>query len=401
MVSDPFRRAQVAIGALFCFLGFQYGTWVSRVPSLQQHLGLDDAQLGLLLLAPGVGAVVSFPLVTILMRRYGSRLLAIGSGLALVAVLAGLAFASHPVAAALILLGDGVLIGCLNVAMNAQGAALEERHSRTTMARLHAVFSAGILAAALLASGVTAVSHGLAVHFGAAAAILLLLLAVARGGTLREDPAAPAPADRARRRWAVPSAVLVGLGVAMVLAELAEGAMNDWSALYLQDIAGAGPGVTPLGVAVISGVMLVARLFADGWRQRWGDRRVVLAGGMLAGAGLGAALLAGGVVPALAGFACVGLGMAATTPCVYVAAARLGPAALSLVAAMGTAGLLTGPPLIGFVAHSSNLRWGMAVVVAATMLLTLCAATIRWPAADPATADPTTADPTTADPAHR
>jgi MFS family permease len=122
---------------------------------------------------------------------------------------------------------------------------------------------------------------------------------------------------------------------------------------------------------------------------------VVLAGGVLAGVGLGSALLAGGVGPALAGFACVGLGMAATTPCIYVAAARLGPAALSWVATMGTAGLLTGPPLIGFVAHSSSLRWGMGVVVAATLLLTACTAAIRWPAAGPAA--PATDAPSAAD----
>src|SRR4051812_15559186 len=223
MFSDPFRRSQVAIGALFCFLGFQYGTWVSRVPSLAQHLGLNDARLGLLLLAPGIGAVVSFPLVTRLMRRFGSRSLAIGSALCLVVVLGGLTAVSNEVAAAFVLFGDGVAVGCLNVAMNAQGAALEARYERTTMARLHAVFSAGVFTAALLASAVTAVSRNLAVHFGTAAATLLLLVVVAGIGTLREDsPPAQQPADT-RRRWAGLSAVLAGLSVAMVLAELAEG----------------------------------------------------------------------------------------------------------------------------------------------------------------------------------
>jgi MFS family permease len=177
--------------------------------------------------------------------------------------------------------------------------------------------------------------------------------------------------------------VLISLSAAMVLGELTEGAMNDWSALYLRDVTHAAPGLTPLGVAVVSAVMLTARLFADGWRTRWGDNRVVVVGAVLAGCGLGGALLLGGVAPALAGFACVGLGMAATTPCIYVAAARLGPGAIALVATMGTTGLLVGPPIIGYVAHASSLVWGMGVVVAATLMLAVCIAPIRWPAAQP------------------
>ena len=80
MIRDPFRRSQLAIAALFCFLGFQYGTWVSRVPQIRTHLGLNAAEVGLLLLAPGIGAAVSFPLVTRLMRTLGSTRLAEVSG---------------------------------------------------------------------------------------------------------------------------------------------------------------------------------------------------------------------------------------------------------------------------------------------------------------------------------
>jgi MFS family permease len=93
-------------------------------------------------------------------------------------------------------------------------------------------------------------------------------------------------------------------------------------------------------------------------------------------------------VPALLGFACVGLGIAAVTPCVYAAAAREGSDALTLVAAMGTTGLLAGPPLIGFIANAGSLAWGMAAVAASAVVVALCATRIRWepaPAAVPAT----------------
>ncbi|WP_405755918.1 MULTISPECIES: MFS transporter [unclassified Streptomyces] len=377
-VRDPFRRAQVAIAALFCFLGFQYGTWASRLPTLKTQLHLTEAELGLLLMACGAGAAVSFPLVTVLMRRLGSRRLASLSALCLGLLLLALAAVPDYPVAVVIVGCDGIAVGCLNVAMNAQGAALETAYGRTAMARLHATFSAGSLGAALLASGVNTLTTSLAVHFGVAAVILLLLVGFAQTGLLTEDQRQEPAEKTARRRLSVPSRMTLWMGCAMAFGTVTEGAMNDWSALYMKDVLKAAASVAPLGIAVVSVMMVLARIFADGWRTRWGDGRIVLTGSVLAGAGLALALLVGGVVPALVGFACVGLGVAAVTPCVYVAAARQGPEALALVAAMGTVGLLAGPAMIGFIANAGSLVWGMGAVAAAALLVSVCATRIHW-----------------------
>lgn len=388
-VRDDFRRHQLAIAALFFVLGFQYATWVSRVPALKARLDLSEAQIGLLLMTCGVGAAVSFPLVAVLMRRVGSRLLSVLSALALGGVLLALSAVPNYAVTLLVLFCDGIAVGCLNVAMNAQGAALEARFGRTTMSRLHATFSAGSLLAALLASAVTAATDTMAVHFGVAVAVLVVLVALARPALLAEDPAAQeeaAPEKKDRRRFALPAMATLWMGLAMVFGTVTEGAMNDWSALYLKDVVQAGAGIAPLGIAVVSVMMVLARIFADGWRTRFGDGRIVRVGSLLAAAGLALALLSGGVVPTLLGFACVGLGVAAVTPCVYVAAARRGSDALSLVAAMGTTGLLAGPAVIGFIADGAGLVWGMAAVAASAGVVSLCALRIQWPA--PAAADP-------------
>ncbi|MFD5655127.1 MFS transporter [Streptomyces sp. NPDC127039] len=387
---DPFRRGQLAIAALFLSLGFQYATWAARIPAIKADLDLSAAEVGVLLMAAGVGAAVSFPAVAWLMRRMGSRRLALLSQLGLALLLLALAAAPNYPVALLVMCADGVLVGCLNVAMNAQGAALETRHERNTMAKLHAVFSAGSLLAALLASGMTAATGSVAAHFGVAVVLLAALGVTARTGLLDEDAPAdrPDPADDGatadagpkpgRRRWTVPSRLTLWMCCAMVFGTVAEGAMNDWSALYLKDVAEASAELAPLGIAVVSGMMVVARLFADGWRGRWGDGRVVLLGSAVAAAGLAVALVSGGVAPALAGFACMGLGIAAVTPCVYAAAARQGSDALTLVAAMGTTGLLAGPPLIGFIAGASNLAWGMGAVAASAGAVALCSTRISW-----------------------
>ncbi|MFJ9443746.1 MFS transporter [Kitasatospora sp. NPDC101235] len=380
-VRDDFRRSQVATGALFFVLGFQYATWVSRVPALKARLDLGEAQIGLLLMTCGIGAAVSFPLVAVLMRRFGSRLLSVLSSLALGVILLALSVVPDYPVTLLVLFLDGIAVGCLNVAMNAQGAALEARFGRTTMSRLHATFSAGSLLAALLASGVTSFTGTLAVHFGLAAALLAVLVVAARPALPADLPVEAAePAEKKQRRgFVLPTVATLWMGLAMVFGTVTEGAMNDWSALYLKDYVHAGTGLAPMGIAVVSVMMVCARIFADGWRTRFGDGRIVRTGSLLAGLGLALALAVGGVVPTLLGFACVGLGVAAVTPCVYVAAARQGADALSLVAATGTTGLLAGPAVIGFIAGATSLLWGMAAVAASAAVVSLCATRIRWP----------------------
>src|SRR5690242_17787699 len=134
---DEFRRSQLAIAALFGFLGFQYSTWAARIPMLKSRLDLSAADVGLLLLATGIGAAIAFPIVAYLMNRLGSRRLSLLACLGLTLVLLSLAVLPNlPVALAVMLI-DGVLVACLNVAMNAQGTALEVRFERNTMARLH------------------------------------------------------------------------------------------------------------------------------------------------------------------------------------------------------------------------------------------------------------------------
>ncbi|WP_331771323.1 MFS transporter (plasmid) [Embleya sp. NBC_00888] len=401
-VRDDFRRAQVAIAALFCFLGLQYATWAARLPALKTELDLSEAEVGLLLMACGAGAAASFPLVAILTKRLGSRLLALVSASVLGLLLLALAAAPNYPVALVIICCDGVAVGCLNVAMNAQGAALEVAHQRTAMSQLHATFSAGSLCAALLASGMNAVTSNLTAHFAVACVLLSLLLVFARSGLLTEDRPAEKSAEpedspeRSGRGLTLPSRITIWMGCAMAFGTVTEGAMNDWSALYMKDVAHAASEVAPLGIAVVSVMMVLARVFADGWRSRWGDGRIVRVGSALAGVGLAVALLVGGVVPALIGFACVGLGIAAVTPCVYVAAARAGSDALALVAAMGTTGLLAGPALIGFIASGSSLVWGMGAVAASALLVSVCATRIRWTGlgkGDPATKAVAAAEP--------
>lgn len=389
-IRDEFRRGQVAVGSLFLLLGFQYATWVSRLPAIKTRLGLSDAEVGLLLMVCGVGAAASFPLVAALMKRLGSRGLCVASAALLSLLPLALGVAPDYPVALIIACCDGVGVACLDVAMNAQGTELEERFERKAMGKLHATFSAGSLCGALLASAVNAATTNVTVHFGVAAILILALLGYAQRDLLTPLPqpeptpapevAEDTPSNPKKRAFGfpLPTRLTLWLGLAMAFGTIVEGAMNDWSALYLKNVAKAAAGLTPMGIAVFSIAMVLARVFSDSWRKRWGDGPVVVLGSAIAGLGLAAGVLVGGVYPALLGFACVGLGIAAVTPCVYVAAASAGTDALALVAAMGTVGLLAGPGLIGLIASGAGLGWGMGAVALAAAAVAACTTRIAW-----------------------
>ena len=162
------------------------------------------------------------------------------------------------------------------------------------------------------------------------------------------------------------------------LGMIVEGSMVDWSTLYLKERADASQQMATLGIVSLQGAMLVTRWFGDRARVRWGARRLLFVGSLLAGLSLAAALLVGGVVPALVGFGLFGIGVATVSPCVYAAGAREGGVALAAVMTLGSLGFLVGPLVIGAVAQATNLSWGMAVVAGAAIALAVLSRRVRW-----------------------
>jgi MFS family permease len=172
---------------------------------------------------------------------------------------------------------------------------------------------------------------------------------------------------------AKPHGALLTLGVIAFCVLLGEGAMADWSAVYLRDITGAGPGLAAAGYAAFSLAMASGRVVGDRLTLRAGPARLVRAGGTLAALGLATALLFSSPWAAIIGFGTVGAGLSIAFPLALTMASVLpgttpGPA-IATVSTFGYAGFLAGPPLIGFVAQAITLRGGLAVVVVTCLVV--------------------------------
>jgi MFS family permease len=337
-------------------------TWLSRIPDVREDLGLSKATLGVVLLGLSVGVLVALPVAGGLVPRLGSRrVLVLGLLLTVLSLpVVGLAGGPWALAAVLVLLGAGA--SAMDVAMNAQGAAVERTYGRSIMVGLHGAWSVGALLGALAGSFAAGARWSVLGHFGAAAIVITAVTAVAMPW-LRVRDRSGAAADGPRLAW--PHGALVPLALVALASTLGESTASDWSGVHLRDAVGVPAGRAPWGFVAFTAAMVVARLTGDLITRRLGPSRVVRLGGALAGAGF---LLVGAVptLPAaLIGFAMVGLGVAPIVPLVFSAAARVGRSAgegIAAVATVGYGGFLVGPPLIGLVAETVDLRVSLVAI---------------------------------------
>ena len=377
------RRARGAVTAIFFLNGLLFGAWAARIPAIRDRLALSDGELGLALAFLPVGAIIAMPLAGALAARAGSRR-ATRAAFALACTTIGVvAFAPSLAAFAALAFALGVGMGSLDVAMNVHGVTVERRYGRPILSSFHAAFSLGGLAGAALGAlaagaGLDARAH-LALAAGVAAAAGLTASRRFLPGSADAAPSSqPVFARPPRRLWA--------LGALAFACLMIEGASADWSGVYLKEDLGVGAGFAALGFTAFSVTMTAGRLVGDRLVEAAGPLRVVRTGGLVAAAGFGLALLAGRPGAALAGFACLGAGMASIVPIVFRAAGQVpGLAAgvsLAAVSTFGYLGFVVGPPLIGGVAELAGLppALGALVVLAVAVAALASTTTGRRPA---------------------
>lgn len=361
--------ARTATRLAFLIAGLAISAWAPLVPYAKTRLGVSDGALGLLLLCLGAGSIVAMPVAGALAGRVGCRRVIIAATALTSLTLPLLAtLSSTPLmGGALFLFGAGV--GSIDCAINIQAVIVQRESGRALMSGFHGLFSVGgILGAGavslLLGWGVTPLGTTL---LAAAAALALLLLALP--GLLQTPTSEPGAF------LAMPRGPVLLLGLLCLVMFLTEGAILDWSALFLSTERGVAPAHAGLGYAVFATVMTIGRLTGDRVVHALGGRRVVAFGAALAAAGLALAVLTPAWQAAIAGYALVGAGCSNIVPVLYSAAGRQRAmpenAAITALTTLGYAGILAGPALVGFVAHATSLSVAFLVLAAALLAVAL------------------------------
>lgn len=379
LMSSP-RTQQRATRAAFFIPGLLIAAWAPIVPFAKARAGLDDAALGLVLLCLGTGSLLAMPAAGVLATRYGCRAIMLASVAVMVCTLPALAATSTAWSLGVTLLLFGAAIGAMDCTMNLQAVAVERDAGRALMSGFHAFYSIGSLVGAVVAT----------VLLGAGVGVLPMTLAMA---TVAVSIAAVAATAWSARRaphgapaLAIPKGAVIAIGAVCFVTFLAEGAMLDWSAVFLHELRAVDVSHAGWGFVVFNIAMMLSRLLGDRIVTALGRPATVLAGGLVGALGLAFATLGPGLWSSHVGYALLGLGCANIVPVMFTLAGRQRAMpeniAIPAVTTLGYAGVLLGPAAIGFIAHGASLSAAFVVVAGLLMAAAVLGARLARPGAE-------------------
>jgi MFS family permease len=372
-------RARAGVTAIFFANGLCIGAWAVAIPEIKALFGLSDARLSIVLLAAGVGGLSAMPVAGVLPSKIGGT----GRTLRMSGPLMALLLAALP-QTHILSPGIGFLAACaflfgfvnilVDVPMNAHASVVETGWGRAIMSSFHAAWSAGGLVGSAVGGLLIARGAGPALQLGIEAGTAFAIMAAASLTIGVGDRRAAA------RIFALPERKLMALGLVAFLAVLVEGAVTDWSALYMSSEVGAPSGMAAIGFSSYALMMIAGRLLGDSVVRAIGRTRVILYGAAVLFVGVGLATGPVSEPTALIGFALVGLGVANMVPAAFSASAAAASSpslGIATAATMAYASLLVGPPLFGAIATVSSLRLAFAVLLLAAAGIAALTATQR------------------------
>ncbi|MCF8246368.1 MAG: MFS transporter [Saprospiraceae bacterium] len=360
-------------GLLFGFFGLLFGTWAALIPFIKQKFGLDEAQLGLLLLCLPGGITLMNPLSVPILHKLGAVRSAI-IALPLAAALFILPFAMPNVwltGASLFLAGS--IFSMVNVSMNTCASQIEQRLDLRIMSTCHGLWSTGAMVGSALASVATGWGLIPLVYVALVFVVETIAVLFLKNG-LAGVPDEPHPATEGVKTpsgFIFPNKALWVLVAISLGTNLTEGTLSDWSAVYLREVVGSPEAIAGWGFSAYAFFMASGRFLGDALIGRFGSKPVLQMGGLVAAAGLLLAVFFQNTPTVLVGFAMVGAGVSLGAPILYAAAAKVpGMAKGAGLATMNTfamIGFLGGPAVIGFVAKAFSLPAAFGLVACSAL----------------------------------
>jgi predicted MFS family arabinose efflux permease len=366
-------KARKATKAIFLVCGLGISSWAPMVPYAKDRLNLNNADLGLLLLLLGAGAIAMMPVSGILAHRYGTRIVIRYSAIIMALTLPLLLLINSPIWMGLALFIFGGAVGTVDVAMNAHGVQVQNSSEKPIMSSLHGLFSVGGLFGAL--------GLGFLMKLGlspiaAAISIAILLIAIVSWNyqflfdvhtekeLIRKFSNETEQVKLKGISWLKGSIIFLGLMCFSVF--LSEGAMLDWSAVFLDENKGINPEMAGVGYAAFSIAMATMRLLGDKIVSHLSGKTVVIGGSIIAASGIFLAILTPWIATSLLGFVLLGIGAANIVPVFFSEGGRIKnvPATIAIpaISTMGYAGQLAGPALLGFIAYQFSLNIAFAFI---------------------------------------
>ena len=350
-------------GLFFSVNSVFFGSWITRLPDIQERIGIGDGELGLALLGLPLGSVSVMPFVSYFIQKYGAGRVTIFIGVIFCIISTLPVFATSHLGLFLILIMVGISTGAMDIAMNASAAIVEEEKGRPIMSTCHGLWSLG----GMIGAASTSILASLAVS-GKIQMVVLAFILFGVIALLSKTMMNVREAQQEKTRiFVLPRGILVGLAFIAFCVMLGESAIMDWSTIYLRKSLNTEVMLAGMGFAGFSFTMALGRFYGDILITKWGARKLVITGLIIAISGVFSALIIQNSIIAILGFTFAGFGFSSLVPAVYISSAKVpGVSAgegLASVASLGYFGLFVGPPTIGMIAEEHGLNIGLGVVI--------------------------------------
>jgi fucose permease len=371
------RQLRIGAAIFFFISGFGYATWASRIPTIQQQLHLNNAQLGYALFALPIGLMLTMPITSNLLRHYTSRAVMLWGSLFLSVVLVLIGFTSNLWQLLLVLLLFGSARNLMTLSINTQGVAVQAFYPKSIMASFHCIWSlAGFTGAGV---GWIMVYFNILPkwHFIAISIVLVIATLCFIKDTLLQEPV---PQSR-KPIFSLPDRQLLKFALICFACMACENTMYDWSALYFQKEVNPDKTIATAAFVIYLVAMTTGRFFGDTVVTRLGIKTVLKFSGLFIFCGLLIAVVLPYTILAGLGFILVGFGVSCVVPMVFSLAGRSknmsSSSALASISTVGYLGFLFVPPFVGLVAQAVNLRVAFVIIALFGALIVLFVSKIK------------------------
>lgn len=369
---------RIAISAFFFCCGCVFATWAARIPSIKEKFHLNEAQLGGILFMLPFGSLVALPFAGWAVLQFGSRFMTYLSAILYVSLLLAIGYSPTVFMVSLSLFFFGFWGDVLNIAMNTQALLVQqEMYTKPLMSSFHGMWSLGAMTGALLGGILMKAGLNTGQHFWSALAVIGSISTFFLFYLIKKD----IPKSSEQKLFAWPDKALLLLGAICFCCALCEGAMADWSSLYYKQVINDVNRVSTTGYTSFAFMMAFGRMIGDRLTSRLGYRGILMTDSVLIAVGLAVAISFQQPVMVIIGFGLVGFGVATIIPIVYSLSGRTKTmatsAALAAVSTVGFTGFLVGPPIIGFIAHETGLRWALGLVLILGLVIMVLARKVK------------------------
>lgn len=365
MIGKSLSRSRIAISIFYFIAGLIFASWASRIPDIKTSLSLSDGDLGKILFAIPTGQLTMMLLSGYAVTKFGSRIILPFSILLYAIALVLIAIPNSSGTIFLVLFFFGTAANIVNIALNTQACALEALYQRNIMASFHGLWSLGGFLGGIIGAVLAQTGYSILTHFAFIAVVSVMMAFIAGKYLIADSSTVKSNDGKSRKRLIRFNLPLILLGLIGFAGMFCEGTMFDWSSVYFATVVKPEESFIRLGYIASMGTMTLGRFIADRFVYRYQAPKVLTFCGLLIASGLLLATAFPNLIVATLGFMLIGLGVSSIVPICYSESGRLpnipASVAITIVSSISFVGFMIGPPLIGLLSESSNLRIALSI----------------------------------------